>query len=202
MIEYFASHPLVVLILVLLAMLTVFVCVKAARASQKRYAENEKIMKKLKEDNRLRNDFAVLTPELIVSAKPEELFRGVALNLEKRISDAEDMEAEFALLSEEQRKIYALYFVAEDGAERLSDFFAANGKPLTDTANEAVKELLPQGAEAFGAELLAFDGEDETTSFVKSEIERLDKEFAAAVTASEIAAQGGWYIFENPRKFI
>lgn len=202
MTEYFASHPLAVVILVLLAVLTAFVCVKAARASKKRYAENEKIMKKLKEDNRLRNDFAVLTRQLISEAKPEELFKGVALNLEKLISDAPDMEATYAELSQEQREIYALHFVVEDGADGLSGFFAANGKPLTDTALEAVKKLFPEAAEAFNAELLAFDGEDETTSFVKSEIERLDAEFAAAVSVQRIALEGGKYIAANSEKFI
>ena len=70
MAEYFASHPYVVAILVALALLTAFVCVKAAQASAKRHAENEKIINKLKEDNRLRNKFAVLTRQLIDSSEP------------------------------------------------------------------------------------------------------------------------------------
>lgn len=202
MTEYFASHPLVVLILVMLALLTAFVCVKAAQASKKRYAENEKIMNKLKEDNRLRNDFSVLTRECVSSCEPSELFRGVALNLEKKIAESADMEQAFAVLTQEQREVYSLYFVLEDGGERLSGFFAANGSPLTDTAYEAVKKLLPEGAAAFEKELRAHDSRDETTSYIKSDLEKWDAEFASAVSAESIARAGGKYISENFEKFI
>lgn len=202
MTEYFASHPLVVLILVMLALLTAFVCVKAAQASKKRYAENEKIMNKLKEDNRLRNDFSVLTRECVSSCEPSELFRGVALNLEKKIAESADMEQAFAVLTQEQREVYSLYFVLEDGGERLSGFFAANGSPLTDTAYEAVKKLLPEGAAAFAKELRAHDSRDETTSYIKSDLEKWDAEFASAVSAESIARAGGKYISENFEKFI
>lgn len=202
MTEYFASHPLVVLILVMLALLTAFVCVKAAQASKKRYAENKKIMNKLKEDNRLRNDFSVLTRECVSSCEPSELFRGVALNLEKKIAESADMEQAFAVLTQEQREVYSLYFVLEDGGERLSGFFAANGSPLTDTAYEAVKKLLPEGAAAFAKELRAHDSRDETTSYIKSDLEKWDAEFASAVSAESIARAGGKYISENFEKFI
>ena len=175
MAEYFASHPYVVAILVALALLTAFVCVKAAQASAKRHAENEKIINKLKEDNRLRNKFAVLTRQLIDSSEPTELFKGVALNLDRQISDAEDMEQAFAAL---------------------------NGSPLTDTALEAVKKLLPAAAEPFGKEFLAFDGNDETTSFVQSDIEQWDLDFAAVIAASPIEQAGGAYIAANADKFI
>lgn len=202
MTEYFASHPLVALILVMLALLTAFVCVKAAQASKKRYAENEKIMNKLKEDNRLRNDFSVLTRENVSSCEPSELFKGVALNLEKKIAESSDMEQAFAALTQEQREVYSLYFVLEDGGERLSGFFAANGSPLTDTAYEAVKKLLPEGAAAFEKELRAHDSRDETTSYIKSDIEKWDDEFASAVSTESIARAGGKYISENFEKFI
>lgn len=202
MTEYFASHPLVVLILVMLVLLTAFVCVKAAQASKKRYAENEKIMNKLKEDNRLRNDFSVLTRESASSCEPSELFRGVALNLEKKIAESADMEQAFAALTQEQREVYSLCFVLEDGGEKLSGFFAANGSPLTDTAYEAVKKLLPEGAAAFEKELRAHDSRDETTSYIKSDLEKWDAEFASAVSAESIARAGGKYISENFEKFI
>ena len=190
MAEYFASHPYVVAILVALALLTAFVCVKAAQASAKRHAENEKIINKLKEDNRLRNKFAVLTRQLIDSSEPTELFKGVALNLDRQISDAEDMAQAFAALNQEQREISALCYIA------------ANGSPLTDTAREAGKKLLPAAAEPFGIEFLAFDGNDETTSFVQSDIEQCELDFAAVIAASPIEQAGGAYIAANADKFI
>ena len=86
-------------------------------------AENEK----LKEENILRNEFSVLTPSLAETAEPIRLFKGIALNLQKRISDASDMESEFAALNDEFVKLnishggcadllaicFLLYFICE-----------------------------------------------------------------------------------------
>ena len=49
MIEYFSQRPYLILIMAAVIALTVFVCVKAGKASAARSRENEAIMKKLKE---------------------------------------------------------------------------------------------------------------------------------------------------------
>ena len=67
---------------------------------------------------------------------------GVALNLQKRISDAADMNAEFDSLTQEQREIYGLSFVIEDGGEALSAFFRTNGQPLTGAAYSAMERII------------------------------------------------------------
>ena len=83
-------------ILAVLIVITLFVCVKAGQASARRGKSNEAILKKLKEENELRNEFSLLTESLIKKSEPARLFKGVALNLQKKISDAVDMNAEFA----------------------------------------------------------------------------------------------------------
>ena len=203
MIQYFLERPYLILLMAALIVLTLFVCVKAGQASSRRSKEVEKIMKKLKEENLLRNEFAVLSDSLIASSDPARLFRGVALNLQKKVSDAADMNAEFESFTSAQKMIYALSFVAEDGGEKLSEFFRANGQPLTGAALDAVRTLFDgRVTEIFEAEYNAFDSDNEEVSFVASEIEALDFDFAKAVSAEELSAASGRFIAENKDMFI
>ncbi len=200
---YMLENPYWLVILAVLIIITIFVCIKAGAASSKRYKANEAIMKKLKEENLLRNEFSVLTQSLIESAEPARLFKGVALNLQKKISDAADMNAEFEKLTDEQKEIYALSFVVEDGSEKLSRFFKANGQPLTGAALAGFNRLFSgRAAEIFAEEYNAYDPENETTSFIPEEIEKNDAEFLQLVTADAICEAAGKAIKENHAKFI
>lgn len=202
MIAYFLERPYLIAIMATLIVLTLFVCVKAAQASARRGKTNEALIKKLKEENELRNEFAVLTEALIKKSDSVRLFKGVALNLQKRISDASDMDAEFAKLSDEQKMIYALSFVVEDGGEKLSSFFKINGKPVTDTALDAFKRLFEGRVyEIFESEYNSFDPDNESASVIPDEIEKLDNEFAS-VADMNLCEAGGRLIAENIEKFI
>ena len=201
--SYMLEHPYWFAILGVLVVITVFVCYKAGAASSKRYKANEAIIKKLKEENLLRNEFAVLTQSLIDSADPARLFKGVALNLQKKISDATDMDDEFGKLTDEQKEIYALSFVVEDGGEKLSSFFKTNGQPLTGAALAGFARLFSgREAEIFAEEYNAFDSENETTSFIPAEIDKYDAEFAQLVSADSICAAAGNFIKKNSENFI
>ncbi len=200
---YMLEHPYWFVILGVLIVITVFVCIKAGAASSKRYKANEAVIKKLKEENLLRNEFSVLTQSLVDSADPAKLFKGVALNLQKRISDAADMNGEFEKLTDEQKEIYALSFVVEDGSEKLSGFFKANGQPLTGAAFAGFARLFGgREAEIFSEEYNAYDPENETTSFIPEEIDKYDTEFAQLVTADTICEAAGKFIKKNSEKFI
>lgn len=201
--SYMLENPIWLVILVALIILTVFVCIKAGAASSKRYKANEAIMKKLKEENQLRNEFAVLTPSLVENADSARLFKGVALNLQKKISDATDMTAEFEKLTQEQKEIYALSFVVEDGSEKLSEFFKANGQPLTGNALGAMKQLFDSKiVEIFEKEYNSYDSDNEAASVIPAEIEKNDSEFAQLLTADAICEAAGNFIKENSEKFI
>lgn len=203
MIEYFLERPYLIVIFIALIILTLFVCLKAGQASSRRHAEMEKNMKRLKEEKELRNEFAVLTPSLAQSADPERLFKGTALNLQKRVADKADMNAEFEALTAEQKGIYSLALVVEDGAERLSAFFEANGQPVTGEARALLNRISDENiCGIFEKEFLAFDRDDETTSFIPEEIKALDKEFAELDSYAEICSQAGKFIRENIEKFI
>ncbi len=203
MIAYFLERPYLIAILAALVVLTLFVCIKAGQASARRGKANEALIKKLKEETELRNEFAVLTQTLIKNADSARLFRGVALNLQKKISDAADMESEFAKFSGEQKMIYALSFVVEDGIEKLSNFFRINGKPVTDNALNVFGKLFDGRAyEIFASEYNSFDPDNEEVSVIPEEIERLDTEFASLADADSICAAGGRFIADNIEKFI
>lgn len=201
--SYMLENPIWLVILAALIILTVFVCIKAGAASSKRYKANEAIMKKLKEENQLRNEFAVLTPSLVENADSARLFKGVALNLQKKISDAADMTAEFEKLSQEQKEIYALSFVVEDGSEKLSEFFKSNGQPLTGAALSAFKRLFDGKAlEIFESEYNSYDSDNEAASVIPAEIEKNDSEFAQLITADSICEAAGNFVKEKTERFI
>ncbi len=203
MIQYFLERPYLIVIMIAVILLTLFVCVKAGQASAKRSKINEALIKKLKEENELRNEFALLTEKTVADADELRLFRGVALNLQKKISDADDMISEFDSMNEEQRDIYALSFVVEDGESALSSFFRANGQPLTGASLNAVKKLFKDNvSEIFEKEYNAFDSENEEVSMIPDEISELDKKFADNLSADEICRVAGRYIKDNAEKFI
>lgn len=200
---YMLENPYWLVILAVLIIVTIFVCIKAGAASSKRYKANEAVMKKLKEENLLRNEFAVLTPSLIETAESAKLFKGIALNLQKKISDASDMNSEFEKLTQEQKEIYALSFVVEDGCEKLSEFFKANGQPLTSIALSAFNRLFDgRACEIFKSEYDAYDSDNETASLIPAEIEKNNSEFAQLMTAEAICNAAGNFIKENIEKFI
>ena len=203
MIAYFLERPYLIAILAALVVLTLFVCVKAGQASARRGKANEALLKKLKEENELRNEFAVLTETLVKNADSTRLFKGVALNLQKKISDSADMESEFSDFSDGQKMIYALSFVVEDGGEKLSNFFRINGKPVTDNALSAFGMLFDgRTYEIFESEYNSFDPDNEEASVIPEEIEKLDAEFASLIGADSICSAGGKYISQNSEKFI
>ena len=202
MLEFFRSEPYLVIILATLFILTLWVCYKADIARRRSSKENAKIMKKLDEENHLRNDFAILTPRLINEAQDEQLIKGIGINLFKSMENEKDLVAAFNELTDEQKEIYALYFLAEDGSERLSRFFEVNGQPLTFAAKSAVEKLYSgRFAEIFIKEYKAFDGEDENTSFVPSEIRALNDEFSAVLAQTDFYGIAAKYVRDNSEAF-
>lgn len=203
MIAYFSSHIYFLLILVVLAVLAVFACIKAGKASSLRRKENEAIMKKLEQDTALRREFDNLDEAKAKNAEPEKLFKGVALGLCRDIEKSSNMLSTFDSFTEEQKKIYSLYFVFEDSAEKLSGFFKLNGKPLTTYAQQAVNEIYSGDiAEVFNSECIAYDEDDETTSLIPAEIEKQDVRFSELVSQKDMWSPAAEYIIENIGSFI
>ncbi len=202
MLEYFRQNPLQLVILAALAALTVFVCLRAAAASKKKHGATNDLIKKLEEENKLRNEFAILTEKTAGDADPERLFKGVALNLHKKVETQPDMIAAFDELTQAQKSIYALYFVFDDGADKLSNFFKINGAPLTPAAKTAVNELYTgEICEVFNAVYAAYDDENEEVSCIPEEIAALDEKFRRITENTNVFIPAASYIISNIEKF-
>ncbi len=200
---FFSEHIGLALLLIAFAVLALFVLVKAGRAFSKRSAENNRIIAKLEADTKLRKEFENLTPELAGSAQPEKLFKGVALNLCRRIEKSENILEEFNSLNDCQKEIYSLYFVFEDGGEALSEFFKINGKPLTEYALSMVKKIYPaELSEIFESEYDAYDSDNETASLIADKIAKEDAQFKKLTENTDIFAPAAEYIISNINAFI
>ncbi len=200
--DFYKEKPGLVVLLAALLVLTVWVCIKAGKASAARRKENSEAMKKLEEYAALRHEFEPLTEEKAASAEPEKLFKGVSLGLCRRIEKSNDMQREFDSFTPEQKMLYALWFVFEDGGEKLSGFFKMNGSPLTDNAKKAVELIYgDEAAEIFNAEFIAYDENDETTSLVPEKIAALDERFKTFTESGDVFYPVSRFIIENIKAF-
>lgn len=202
MAEAFKQYWYLILALVLLVILTLWVIKKAALASQKYHGERQRQMEKLEYEAGVLKDFAALSEEKLKAADKKRAFDGVAMNIQKALEKQPNMDSVFAALPEAQRRIYALYYLAEDSRDGLSEFFKCNSAPLTPVARDAVRELLPQNAvEAFEKEYNAYDPEDEVTSLIKGEIDENDRAYAEAMENFDFYTACVDYIIKNLPSF-
>lgn len=200
MIEYYLENPKYAALLLVLIVITIFVCIKAGKASINRGKRNNEIMAKLKEENELRNEFAILTDDIIKNADAVRLFKGVALNLQKRVADKTDMAAEFDSLEQWQKYVYALSIFFEDSESGMSNFFKMNTQPLTGTALRGMEVIIGgRLSEIFSEEFGQFDEENENVSLDGNRIRILDKE-AESLINDEVIKTAGEYIRNELKK--
>ncbi len=203
MLEYYRTHPLTAAIVIAAVVAAVIVFIKVAIASERRAKNNQKLYMKLEDDKKLRDRFSSLTRQMIENSDSAELFRGVGLNLLKRVSDAPDLNGEFERLTEEQKLIYSAFLFTEDSKEGMSNFFKLNGRPVTDFALSGAEKLFSREfAVIVRHEYDAYDPDNEEVSCIPSEIERDDAgalEYIDGYAAEKIF---GDYIKENADMFL
>ena len=203
MLEYYSQHPLLAFLVISLALIAIAVLINAIKVSSARSKKVNDLMDKMKEDNIIKNKFAILTKELAEEAECAELFKGVGLNLQKRVADGSDMLAEFNSLNDSQKYIYSLCSFCEDASSKMSEFFKLNTKPLTDTALKAAEVIIGgEFYELFLAEYKAYDPDDEVTSLIPEDIEEIDKKAAPFIDNGTVADKCGEYIKNNIADFI
>ena len=112
------------ILLVILAVAAFFAWSKAAQAARKRGEKRAEIEEKLKYEARLRKEYAVLTADVIADASQDTLLDGVVCHLQQRLEKQADMTAAFQACTEPEREMYALYYLCEDGVQKLSRFFS------------------------------------------------------------------------------
>lgn len=206
MFEYISQHPIAGVALALLAVLTVFVCLKAMIASRKRSEERERIIADIEKEKALRKEFKHVDETTFAQGKDNyRLITGMCAHVQQNIEKKEDMTAAFYELSEVEKYVYALGYVFEDSKKGLSDFFRSNGEPLLSTADKAVSEIVGgRFSEIFSSEFVMLDENDETTSVDNDALAKMDEEFRAVLDGKgeEIYSAVAEYIRSNKDVFL
>lgn len=202
-IQEYINHPIYIIVLVAAVILTLFVCYKAGKASAKRNKEMNEIMSKLKEINKLRNKYAILTENLVNNSDSEELFKGVGLNLQKRVSDKTDMLQEFETLTTAEKYTYSFYAFYEDAEKGASEFFRANGQPITGLAKEITNKICDTDfTDSFNKLYDMYDEDNETVSFSNEVIAECNEKMAPFIENGTICKNMGDFIKDNINEFI
>ncbi len=204
MIEYFTTYWYLFLILIVMIALTVFVSNKALKASSKRRQEMNEIMEKAKRAKELRDAYKELNEQVIANAPADSLFEGIALNLEAICQKAEDTDNFYDLMTDGQKKIYALFYLLNDAKEiNLSAFFKSSYRPLTSDAVNAAKEIFDSGiSNIIEAMFSFFDENSENVSSNAQDIDKLNEEFENIMNGKNLFTQTGEYIKTNAAEFL
>lgn len=203
MLDYFKEYWYLALLLFVAVIFTCWVISKAYKASAESRRIRDEQMKRIDYENGVVRDFSELSEEKLDTAEPKRAFDGVALNIQRQLEKQPDMQAAFFALTDAQRYIYALYYLAEDSEKSLSEFFRCNGAPLTPCAQEAVRMLFPEdAADIFEQEYRAYDPNNEEVSLIPERTERLDAEFKAAMGNFDMYKTCVDYIRKNVTDFL
>ena len=129
-----------------LAVIFVVVCIIAAvifyfagrsyKAYRTSYKNQEAEIKRL---IALKERFVPLSEKAILESDNAETLEGTALSYQLYLQKQEDMEKEFALLSEAKRYIYILDVFVQD--KSVADFFRENGDILRIADRENEREM-------------------------------------------------------------
>ena len=184
------------ILLVILAVAAFFAWSKAAQAARKRGEKRAEIEEKLKYEARLRKEYAVLTADVIADASQDTLLDGVVCHLQQRLEKQADMTAAFQACTEPEREMYALYYLCEDGVQKLSRFFRINGEPLLSLAPRALRHIDAQ------EEYEMFDEGNEIVSIDQGRVEALDHAFADAFQLERVKSLAADYIRAHALAFL
>ena len=199
----FAEYWYLWLLLVILAVAAFFVWGKAAQAARKRGEKRAEIEEKLKYEARLRKEYAVLTTDVIADAPQDTLLDGAVCQLQQRLEKQADMTTAFQACTEPEREMYALYYLFEDGAQKLSHFFRVNGEPLLSLAPQALRHIDAQEEARIAAEEYEmFDEENEAVSLDQGRVEALDHAFAEAFQLARVKSLAADYIRAHAPAFL
>ena len=191
-----------------LAVIFVVVCIIAAvifyfagksyKSYRTSYKNQEAEIKRL---TALKERFVPLTEKAILESNSSETLEGTALSYQLYLQKQEDMEKEFALLSEAKRYIYILdVFVQDKG---VADFFRENGDILRMEITKALEFIgMKEFAEKIEKIRKMFDNDDETVSYNESEIEKMQAFIDENEVLTKIKLESAEYIKGNFQLFV
>ena len=191
-----------------LAVIFVVVCIIAsvifyfAGKSYKSYRTSYKNQEaEIKRLTALKERFVPLTEKAILESDNSETLEGTALSYQLFLQKQEDMEKEFALLSEAKRYIYILDVFVQD--KSVADFFRENGDILRMEITKALSFIgMTEFAESIEKIRRMFDVDDENTSFNEAEIEKLQAYIDENDILTKVKLESAEYIKKNFQLFV
>ena len=202
-IEYFKQYRILFIILFVLLIILVVVYSKMGKSMAKRKAEKEKLIKKLDHMKKIREDYASLTEEKILSDDGENLIEGIADNIQVRLEKTEDMNESFEKLTEEEKMIYAFHYFLDEAKEKPSSFFREFTKPLTPIALSACEKFVRKEV-LVGIKKLynCYDEDNETASVIPEKIDSLDQKILNFDFIEDAKEDAVKFIKENVSSFV
>ena len=191
-----------------LAVIFVVVCIIAAvifyfagrsyKAYRTSYKNQEAEIKRL---IALKERLVPLSEKAILESDNAETLEGTALSYQLYLQKQEDMEKEFALLSEAKRYIYILDVFVQD--KSVADFFRENGDILRMEITKALSFIgMTEFAESIEKIRRMFDVDDENTSFNEAEIEKLQAYIDENDILTKVKLESAEYIKKNFQFFV
>jgi len=171
-----------------LAVITVFVAIKASKAAAK---HNENVRLRDEEFKRLKylsDKYADLSCEKVNDADAAELIEGISAVLQKKLEKSGDFSGEFDISAEYEKKAYAVkYFIEDVSASGLSFWCRNNGEPLISLTFSAMEDIGENRIlNIMRAMYPMFDKNDDVTSYDSDRISELDKKFSAEFSRERI----------------
>lgn len=200
-IEYFNEYKILFAILFVLLIVLIVVYSKMGKTMAKRKEEKAALIKKLDHMKLIRETYADLTEEKILSDDGKNLVEGVADNIQVRLEKEDDMNEAFEKLTEEEKTIYAFHYFLEE--KKVSEFFKNFTKPLTPYALSACEKFLPENVLVSVKELYdCYDEDNETASVISEKIAELDEKISSLDFIADAKEKAVSFIKEKVSFFV
>ena len=184
---------------VVLLFVLIFVVIKVSKTVVKRNEANEKLKKEFERIKALKDKYAQLDKEKILSADAKELAEGVTAVMQYKLEKSQTPDADFEAEEKWRREVYALYYFNEDVTEHgLSYFFRNNGEPLPKEAVNGLESIGCDKIKSVVGQMYAMcDDKNENVSFDKNRIAELDEKFRTLYDRDEFFEKIKLYIVNS-----
>lgn len=201
MAEWFKEYwylAVIFVIVCIIASLIFYFAGKSYKAYRTSYKNQEAEIKRL---IALKERFVPLTEKAILESDSAETLEGTALSYQLFLQKQEDMEGEFARLSEAKRYIYILDVFVQD--KSLGDFFRENGDILSMEITRALEFIgMTDLAQRIEKIRKMFDNYDETASFSEAELEKMQNFIDENDILTKIKFESAEFIKHNFQLFV
>ena len=184
---------------VVLLFVLIFVVIKVSKTVAKRNEANEKLKKEFERIKALKDKYAQLDKEKILSADAKELAEGVTAVMQYKLEKSQTPDADFEAEEKWRREVFSLFWFDEDvTANSLSYFFRHNGEPLPKEAVNGIESICYDKIKSVIGQMYAMcDDKNENVSFDKNRIAELDEKFRKLYDSNEFFEKIKLYIVNS-----